>query len=117
MSSHDLFDSVFRPSRGNNGASSSGGGSGGGSCNTPPGSCWRCRRRSHRREECTTKESDFVPRCARCSDVDHKESACPSDATIRVMELPDDDSEEEKVFGATATECRLELARKSGMGS
>ena len=38
-------------SRGNNGASSSEGGSGGGSCNTPPGRCWRCRPRGHRREE------------------------------------------------------------------
>ena len=81
-------------SRGNNGASSSGGGSGEGSCNTPPGRCWCCRRRGHRKEECTTKESDYVPRCARCSGFGREKSACPSDATILVMELPDDDSEE-----------------------
>ena len=78
--------------RGNNSNSSSGGGSGGGSCNTPPGHCWRCRRRGHKREECTTKESGFVHRCARCSSFGHEESAYPSDATILVMELPDDDS-------------------------
>ena len=52
-------------SSGNNGTSSSGGGSGGGSCNTRPGRYWCCRRRGHKREECTTKGSDFVPRCAR----------------------------------------------------
>ena len=33
------------------------------------------------------KESDFVPRCARSSGFGHEESACPSDATILVMEL------------------------------
>ena len=91
-------------SRGNNGTSSSGGGSGGGSYNTPPGRCWRCGRRGHKREECTTKESDFVPKCARFSDFIHEESACLSDAMVLVMmELPDDDSEEEHVFAANAT--------------
>ena len=102
-------------SRGNNGASSSGGGSGGGSCNTPPGRCWRCRQRGHRREKCTTKESDFVPRWPRCSGFGHKESACPPDATILVMELPDDDSQEEKVFAANATgKCSLRKVEESG---
>ena len=78
--------------------------------NTPPGRCWRCRRRGRKREECTTKESDFVPRCARYSGFGHEESACPSDATILVMELPDDDSEEENVFAANATDkCSLRI--------
>ena len=80
----------------------------------PLGHCWRCRRRGHRREECTTKESGFVPRCARCSGFGHKESACPSDATILVMELPDDDSEEEKLFAAAnATgKCSLRIGEE-----
>ena len=104
-------------SRGNNGASSSGGGSGGGSGNTPPGRCWRCRRRDHRREECTTKESDYVPRCARYYSFGHEESACPSDATILVIELPDDDSEEEKVSSANATGmCSLRIGEEFGDG-
>ena len=41
-------------------------------------------------------KSDFVPRCPRCLGFGHEESACPSDATIPVTELPDNDSEEEK---------------------
>ena len=104
-------------SRGNNGASSSEGGSGGGSCNTPPGRCWRCKRRGHRREESTTKESDFVPRCARCSGFGHEESACPSDATILVMELLDNASEEEKMLAAKATgKCSLKIGEEVGDG-
>ena len=104
-------------SRDKNGISSSGGGSGGGSCNTPPGPCWRCRQRDHRREEYTTKESDFVPRCARCSSFGHEERACPSDATMLVMELPDDESEEEKVFAANATGmCSLRIDEEVGDG-
>ena len=83
-------------SKGNNGASILESDSDGGSCNTPPGRCWRHRQRGHRREEYTMKESDFVPRYARCSGVDHEESACPSDAIILVMELPDDDSPKKK---------------------
>ena len=103
--------------RGNTSTSSSGGGSGGGSCNTPPGRCWRCRRRGHNREECTTKENDFVPRCARCSGFGHEERAYPSDANILVMELPDDDSEEQNVFAANATgQCSLKIGDEVGDG-
>ena len=104
-------------SRGNNGTSSSGGGSDEGSCDTPPGRCWRCRRRGNKREESTTKESDFVPRCARCSGLGHEESACPSDATILAMKLPDEDSEEENVFVANATgKCSLRIGEEVGDG-
>ena len=104
-------------SRSNNGTSSGRGGSGGDICNTPPGHCWRCRRRDHKREESTTKESDFVPRCARCSGFGHDESACLSDATILVMELPDDDSEEEHVFAANTTgKCSLRIGEEVGDG-
>ena len=104
-------------SRSNNGTSSAGGGSGGDICNTPPGHCWRCRRRGHKREESTTKENDFVPRCARCSGFGHDESACLSDATMLVMELPDDDSEEEHVFAANTTgKCSLRIGEEVGDG-
>ena len=103
--------------RGINGANSSGGGSDGGSCNTPPGRFWRCRRRDHKREECTTKKSDFVPRCARCSGFGHEESACPSDATILVIDLPDNDPEEEHVFAANTTgKCSLRIGEEVGDG-
>ena len=44
-----------------------------------------------------------MPRCARFSGFGHEERACLSDATILVMELPDDDSEKENVFAANAT--------------
>ena len=78
-----------------------------------PPTAWRCRRRGHRREECTTKESNFVPRCARCSGFGHEESTCPSDASILVMELPDDDSEEQTVFAANATgKCSLRIGEE-----
>ena len=61
--------------------------------------------------------SDFVPRCARCSGFGHEESTCSSDATILVMELPDDDSEAEKVFAANATgKCSLKIDEEVGDG-
>ena len=64
---------------------------------------------------CTTKESDFVPRCARFSGFGHEESTCPSDATTLVMELSDDDSEAEKVFAANATgKCSLRIGEEFG---
>ena len=69
------------------------------------------------REECTTKEIDSMPRCARCSGFSHKEIACPSNATILVMELPDDDFEEEKVSAANATgNCILRIGEEVGGG-
>ena len=58
-----------------------------------------------------------MPRCARCSGFGHEESACPSDATVLVMELPDDDSEEEKVFTANATgKCSWRIGEEVGDG-
>ena len=64
-------------------------GSGGdGRHNIPSGRCFRCRQRGHRRQDCTTRESDFVPRCNRCTGYGHEESSCPSDAVVLVVELP-----------------------------
>ena len=65
-----------------------GGGSGCGRLHMPPGRCFRCRQRGHRREDCTTKESDFVPRCTRCTSFGREESSCSSDAAVLVVELP-----------------------------
>ena len=38
-------------------------------------------------EECTTKESDFIAECARCSGFGHEESTSSSDAAVLAMEL------------------------------
>ena len=64
-------------------------GSGGdGRHNIPSGRCFRCRQRGHRRHDYTTRESDFVPRCNRCTGYGHEESSCSSDAAVLVVELP-----------------------------
>ena len=41
----------------------------------------------HQGEECNTKESEFLTKCARCSNFDHKESTCSSDAAVLAMDL------------------------------
>ena len=64
-------------------------GSGGdGRHNIPSGRCFRCRQRGHRRHDCTTRESDFVPRCNRRTGYGHEESSYSSDAAVLVVELP-----------------------------
>ena len=68
------------------------------------------------REECTTKESDFVPRCVRCSGFGHEESACPSHTTILVIELPDDDSKEEVFTGNATGKLKLRISEEIGDG-
>ena len=88
--------------RGRGGSSSKGGGSsyGGGSSSAISASgsshgggsrshdrCWRYNRRGHIREECTTKESDFLFKCARCSGFGREESTCSSGAAVLEMEL------------------------------
>ena len=40
------------------------------------------------REKCTTKEREFLAKCARCSGFDHEESTCSSDAAVLAIELP-----------------------------
>ena len=85
-----------------------------------PGHCWQCNRRGHTREECTTKESDFLAKCARCSGFGHEESICSSDATLLVMELPM--SEEDlavvaQAFVAKGTgKCRMIVGEEVGGG-
>ena len=73
-------------SGGSHSNSGKGGGSGGGRLHVPPDRCFRCRERGHGREDCSTKESDFVPRCTRCTGFGHEESFCSSDAAVLVVE-------------------------------
>ena len=75
-------------SGGGSSSSSSASGSSYGSGSRPPGRCWRCKRRGHIWKECTTRESDFIAECARCSVFVHEESTCSSDAAVLPMELP-----------------------------
>ena len=42
----------------------------------------------HRREDCTTKESEFVPRCITCTGFGHDDKPCSSNAAVLVVELP-----------------------------
>ena len=85
------------------------GGSGGGRHHMHSGRCFRCRQRSHSKQDCTTRESDFVPRCTRCTDFGHEESSCPSDTAVMAMELPvseEDPALEIQAFAATeASKC------------
>ena len=64
------------------------GGNGDGRHHIPSGRCFRCRKRGHRKQDCTTRESDFVPRCTRCTGFGHEESSCLSDTAVMAMELP-----------------------------
>ena len=41
----------------------------------------------YRREDSITKESDFVPRCTRCTVFRHEETSCSSDAAVLVVLL------------------------------
>ena len=80
------------------------GGSGDGRHHIPSGRCFRCRKRGHRKQDCTIRESDFVPRCTRCTGFGHEESSCPSDTAVMAMELPvseEDPAVEIQAFAAT----------------
>ena len=80
------------------------GGSGDGRHHMNSGRCFRCRQRGHRKQDCTTRESDFVPRCTRCTGFGHEESSCPSDTAVMAIELPvseEDPALEIQAFAAT----------------
>ena len=49
---------------------------------------FRCKQRGHRREDCTTKEGDFVPRFTRCTEFGDEEGSGSSDAAVLVVESP-----------------------------
>ena len=94
------------------------GGSGDGRHHIPSGRCFRCRQRSHRKHDCTTRESDFVPRCTRCTGFGREESSCPSDMAVMVMELPvseEDLAVESQAFAATeAGKCNAVIDDRVG---
>ena len=75
-------------SRNSTGGAQGSSGRGGGRLYMPPNRCFHCKHRSHRGEDCTTKECEFVPRCIRCTGFGHDESSCSSNAAVLVVELP-----------------------------
>ena len=89
------------------------GGSGDDHLHMPPDPCFCCRQRGHRTEACTTKESEFVPRCTRCTGFGHEESSCSSDAAVLVVELPvseEDLAVEGQTFAVTeAGKCSVKI--------
>ena len=93
-------------------------GSGDGRHHIPSGRCFRCRQRGHRKRDCTTRESDFVPRCTRCTGFGYEESSCPSDMAVMVMELPvseEDLAVESQAFAATeAGKCNAAIDDRVG---
>ena len=93
-------------------------GSGDGRHHIPSGRCFRCRQRGHRKRDCTTRESDFVPRYTRCTGFGHEESSCPSDMAVMVMELPvseEDLAVESQAFAATeAGKCNAAIDDRVG---
>ena len=105
--------------RGSSNASSASGSSHGGG-SRPHDRCWRCNRRGYIREECTTKESDFLAKCARCSGFGHEESICSSDAVVLVMELAiseEDPAVEAQTFVAKeAGKCSVMVGEEVGGG-
>ena len=100
-------------------SSTSGSNHGGGS--KPHGRCWRCNRRGHIREECTTKESDFLAKYARCAGFGLEESTCSSDAAVLAIELPMSEESlavEAQVFVAKETgKCRVMVGEEVGVES
>ena len=104
--------------QGNSDGAGSLGGSGDGRHHIPSGRCFRCRQRGHRKRDCTTRESDFVPRCTRCTGFVHEESSCPSDTAVMVMELAvseEDLAVEIQAFAATeAGKCSATIDDRVG---
>ena len=94
------------------------GGSGDGRHHIPSGRCFRCRQRGYRKRDCTTRESDFVPRCTRCTGFGHEESSYPSDTAVMVMELAvseEDLAVEIQAFAATeAGKCSATIDDRVG---
>ena len=106
---------------GNGGSHSNGGrdgGSGGGRLHMPPDRSFCYRQRVYRRGDCITKESDFLPRCNRCTDFGHEESSCLSDTVALVVELPESKEDlavEAQTFAVTeAGECSVTIGDAVG---
>ena len=84
----------------------------------PPNRCFYCRQRGHRREDCTTKESEFVPRCITCTYFGHEEKSYSSNAAVLVVELPvskEDLAVEAQTFAVTeADKCSVTIGDAVG---
>ena len=94
------------------------GGSGDGRHHMHSGRCFRCRQRGHSKQDCTTRESDVVPRCTRCTGFGHEESSCPSDTVVMAMEQPvseENPALEIQAFAATeASKCSATIDDRVG---
>ena len=68
------------------------------------------------REECTTNESDFIAKCARCSGCGHEESTCLADAAVLAMELPmleeDSAAEAQALVTKETSKCRVMIGEE-----
>ena len=110
----------FSSSEGGSSSTSNASGSSHGGGSKPNGRCWRCNRRGHIREECITKESNFLAMYARCSGFNHKERTRSSDAAVLAMELPmsvEDLTVEAQAFVAKETgKCRVMVGEEVGGG-
>ena len=86
----------------------------------PHARCCRCNRSGRIREECATKESDFLAKCGKCSGFGHEESICSSDAAVLAMELSmseEDLAMKAKAFVAKETgKCRIMVGEEVGGG-
>ena len=106
--------------RGGSSSASSASGSSHGGGSRLRGRFWRCNRRDHIREECTTKESNLLAKCASCSGFGHEESTCSSDAVVLASELPmseEDFAVETQAFVAKETgKCRVMVGEQVGGG-
>eukprot|EP00903_Cladosiphon_okamuranus_P009444 g9004.t1 len=63
--------------------SGSGGADGGGTADKKfPGRCFTCGRFGHTQQDCTTKESDYLPRCSQCAGWGHSKDKCATEEAV-----------------------------------
>ncbi|CAB1121259.1 unnamed protein product [Ectocarpus sp. CCAP 1310/34] len=63
--------------------SGSGGADGGGTGDKKfPGRCFKCGRFGHTQQDCTTKESDYLPQCSNCAGWGHNKDKCATEEAV-----------------------------------
>ncbi|CAB1109375.1 unnamed protein product [Ectocarpus sp. CCAP 1310/34] len=63
--------------------SGSGGADGGGTGDKKfPGRCFTCGRFGHTQQDCTTKESDYLPQCSHCAGWGHSKDKCATEEAV-----------------------------------
>jgi hypothetical protein len=63
--------------------SGSGGVDGGGTGDKKlPGRCFMCGRFGHTQQDCTTKESDYLPQCSHCAGWGHSKDKCATEEAV-----------------------------------